>query len=132
MEPIERVVEESIKQKIILAAILLMYGILGIVAVVIVQNYLSTRASLSRVRAFSDTLVENLPIGLVVIGDNGRIITVNDVSLKLLDLPVTGCPGMQAREILPGPIIELIAEVDDAHPVVARDVSMNATGRKIA
>jgi two-component system, NtrC family, sensor histidine kinase HydH len=47
MDPYEQVIRETIKQKIIVAVILLMYGLLGIVSIVIAQNFRLTKASLS-------------------------------------------------------------------------------------
>lgn len=132
MEPIERVVNESIKQKVILAVFLLMYGLLGIVAVVIVQNYLSTRASLSRVRAFSDTLVENMPMGLVVIGETGTLLSLNDVSERLLGISGRDWADSKAKDILPREIVDMIAEVDDEHPLATKELELDAGGRNLS
>ncbi|HPI92885.1 MAG TPA: ATP-binding protein [Deltaproteobacteria bacterium] len=122
MEPVEQIIHESIKQKIILAIILLMYGLLGIVAVVISQNYLSTRRSLSRIKAFSDTLVENMPIGLIVIGEDGTVITLNDVSERLLKITASEVAGRKSEKVLPGPIISLINEIRQTHNISVRDL----------
>lgn len=132
MEPVESLMQESIKQRIVIGAILLMYGILGIVAVVIVQNYLSMRASLSRVRAFSDTLVEHMPMGLVVMGERGTILTLNDVAQRLLGLPESGWEGRSGHEVLPEEIMDLIGEVNRTRHAAARDIALNASGRNVA
>ncbi|HON95038.1 MAG TPA: ATP-binding protein, partial [Deltaproteobacteria bacterium] len=132
MEPVEKIINESIKQKVILAIILLMYGLLGIVAVVIAQNYLSTKASLSRIKAFSDTLVENMPIGLVVIGENGSIVTLNDVSEKLLRITASQAVGKASREVLPEQITSLVQGVRHPHDIAVRDLRIPIDGKTMA
>ncbi len=126
MEPIEQVIHENIKQKIILAVILLMYGLLGIVSIVIAQNYRSANTSLSRIKAFSDTLVQNMPIGLVFIGEEGRLAALNDVSEKLLMVTTQDAMGRKASDILPPQITELIKDLKSPHEVSSRDLPIDS------
>ncbi|UCG65492.1 MAG: PAS domain-containing sensor histidine kinase, partial [Deltaproteobacteria bacterium] len=49
----------------LMALILLLIGFAGIVSLFLAQAYRSTKSSLSRVKAFSDTVVQNMPIGLL-------------------------------------------------------------------
>lgn len=132
MEPVEKIISENIKQKITLGVILLLYGLLGIVAVVIAQNYLSTRASLSRIKAFSDTLVENMPIGLIVMGEKGSILTLNDVSERLLEITAADAVGKTARDVLPEQIVSLIEEVREPHDIAVRDLRIPMDDRIVA
>ena len=126
MEPIEQVIHENIKQKIILAVILLMYGLLGIVSIVIAQNYRSAKASLSRIKAFSDTLVQSMPIGLIFIGEEGRLVALNDVSEKLLMVSYQEVIGKKASDVLPEQITKLIEELKAPHEISSRDLSIDS------
>lgn len=130
MEPVERIIRESIKQKIILAIALLMYGLLGIVSIVIAQNYRSAKVSLSRIKAFSDTLVDNMPIGLVVIGEKGDIVTLNDVSEELLVISSADAQGKRARDMLPGQIMDLIGGIRSPHDIAVQDIHMDLHDRR--
>ncbi|HVN72070.1 MAG TPA: ATP-binding protein [Desulfomonilia bacterium] len=122
MQPVEQIISESIKQRIFLAVILSMYGLLGIVSIVIVQNYRSTKASLSRIKAFSDTLVDNMPIGLIFINDEGNLVTLNDVSERLLMVSTADIVGKKAEEALPEQITDLIEEIHNPHDIAVRDL----------
>ncbi len=122
MQPVEQIISESIKQRIFLAVILSMYGLLGIVAIVIAQNYRSTKASLSRIKAFSDTLVDNMPIGLIFIDQEGNIVTLNDVSESLLMVTTADTAGKKAEEVLPEQISKLIEDIQNPHDIAVRDL----------
>jgi len=122
MEPVEQIISESIKQRIFLAVILTMYGLLGIVSIVIAQNYRSTKASLTKIKAFSETLVENMPIGLIFIGDEGNLLTLNDVSERLLMLSTPEVIGRKAEEILPEQITDLMEEIHGPDDIAVHDL----------
>jgi two-component system sensor histidine kinase HydH len=124
MQPVEQIISESIKQKIFLAVILSMYGLLGIVSIVIAQNYRSTKASLTKIKAFSDTLVENMPIGLIFIGDKGNLVTLNDVSEQLLMLSAPDVTGKKADEVLPEQITRLVEEIQGPHDIAVHDLTI--------
>jgi two-component system sensor histidine kinase HydH len=129
MEPVEQIIRESIKQKFILTVSLLMYGLLGIVAIVIAQNYLSARASLSRVKALSDTLVEHMPIGLIVTGEKGAILAVNNVTERLLRISGDHVTGRDSREVLPPEITSLIGEIRGPDDMAVREVRVPVQDR---
>lgn len=122
MEPVEQLIRENIKQKLILAVILLMYGVLGIGSIMIAQNYRSAKTSLSRIKAFSDTLVQNMPIGLIFIGEEGRLAALNDVSEKLLTLSLRDVMGKKASDVLPQQITGLIDDLKNPDEVSSRDL----------
>ncbi|MFQ5483763.1 MAG: PAS domain-containing sensor histidine kinase, partial [Desulfobacterales bacterium] len=61
------------RHTIIMTSILLLVGFAGIILLFLAQSYRSARASLSRIKAFSDNLVENMPIGLLATDPDGRI-----------------------------------------------------------
>lgn len=132
MAPVEKIITESIKQKIILAAALLMYGLLGVVSIVIAHNYRSAKASLSRIRAFSDTLVENMPIGLIVIGEKGSLITINEVSERLLKISAAEVMGRSSQEALPEQITSLISEIRQPRDIAVRDLRIPVDGKTMA
>jgi two-component system sensor histidine kinase HydH len=47
MNPYEQVIHEAVKQKIVVAVILLMYSLLGIASILMIQNFRSTKVSLA-------------------------------------------------------------------------------------
>ena len=49
---------------IVMGLILLFIGLAGIMLLFLTQSYRAAASSLSRIKAFSDNLVENMPIGI--------------------------------------------------------------------
>ena len=64
MGPITAAHEEDIRHTIWMALLFLLIGCAGIISLLLAQGYRAARSSLSRIKAFSDSLVENMPIGL--------------------------------------------------------------------
>ncbi|HNU76004.1 MAG TPA: hypothetical protein PKM95_14260, partial [Deltaproteobacteria bacterium] len=84
MDPIVKTMRESTKQSILNAVILLLIGFSGIISIIVAYNYRVARANLSRIKAFSDSIVENIPVGLLFISESGRIVTMNNACEKML------------------------------------------------
>ena len=77
-----RLLKETIWQ----GALYLLLGCAGIFSILAFQAYRSTRASLSSVQAYSDTIVENMPSGLITCNNQG-ILTVNQAARQMLTEP---------------------------------------------
>jgi two-component system sensor histidine kinase HydH len=101
MSSIEEAHAADIRHAIIMGIILLLVGFSGITLLFVIQNYRSTRASLSRIKAFSDNVVENLPIGLIALDDKGRIAAFNHTAEVVLQQPFQEIIGKDAEKILP-------------------------------
>ncbi|MCF6249301.1 MAG: ATP-binding protein [Desulfobacula sp.] len=74
------------RHTILMTAILALIGFTGFVLVYIVQNYTAARSSLSRIQIFSDNLVENMPMGLIVTDMNNQVVSVNPAAKKILNI----------------------------------------------
>jgi two-component system sensor histidine kinase HydH len=72
------------RHTILMAAILAVIGFTGFVLVYILQRYTAARSTLSRIRIFSDTLVENMPVGLIAADMDNRVISVNPAAVQIL------------------------------------------------
>jgi two-component system sensor histidine kinase HydH len=59
-------------------------GCVGMVALFAFQAYRSARASLTRVKAFSDTVIQNMPSGLVTINTQSEITSMNQAARDIL------------------------------------------------
>ena len=67
MDKIEKAVAADTRNTIIRIIVLLLIGSSAIISFFLVQAYRLTRSTLSRMRAFSETLVKNMPIGLIAV-----------------------------------------------------------------
>jgi len=101
MSSIEAARKADTRHAIIMGVTLLFIGFTGMMLIYIVQSYRSARTSLSRIRAFSDKLVESMPIGLIALDHDEKIVSVNHAGSKILDISPVSAVGKPAGDVLP-------------------------------
>jgi two-component system sensor histidine kinase HydH len=101
MSSIEEAHRADVRHAIIMGVILLLVGFSGITLLFLFQSYRSTKASLARIKAFSDNVVENIPIGLIALDVQQRIASFNHTAESVLQLSYREAMGMEAEQILP-------------------------------
>ena len=109
MTAIDEAHSADIRHAVIMGIILLLVGFAGITLLFLFQSYRATRVSLSRIKAFSDNVVENMPIGLIALDDRQRIAAFNHTAESLMQLSFQEVMGKAADQILPP---ELCAEMN--------------------
>jgi len=114
MGPIEAVRKQDTTNTILLASILLLIGFAGVFSLFLAQAYRSTRTSLTRIKAFSDNVVERMPVGLVAMDGNGRILSFNQAAEATLRLPSDQVTGRNASEVLPRQVLDMVATLKDS------------------
>lgn len=82
--PFEEARQQDLQQTILLFGIIFLVGAAGIISLVWAQHYRLARCSLSDMRAFTSTLVGQMPVGLMVIDRNENIQTTNEAAKKIL------------------------------------------------
>ena len=101
MTAIEEAHQTDIRHAVIMGGILLLVGFAGITLLFLFQSYRATRTSLSKIKAFSDNVVENMPIGLIALDDHQRIAAFNHTAESLLQLSFGEVMGRVAGDVLP-------------------------------
>ncbi len=101
MTSVEDAAGEDIRHSIFLGFIFLLIGFAGIVTLFMAQAYRSARTSFSRVKAFSDNLVENMPMGLIAIDQEERIASFNQTAEFMLGISGHEALGKGLPGILP-------------------------------
>ncbi len=114
MGPIEAARKQDTTNTILLASILLLIGFAGVVSLFLAQAYRSTRTSLTRIKAFSDHVVERMPVGLVALDGKGRIISFNQAAEATLRLSSYQVTGRTASEVLPRQVLDMVAALKDS------------------
>jgi len=114
MGPIEAVRKQDTTNTILLASILLLIGFAGVFSLFLAQAYRSTRTSLTRIKAFSDNVVERMPVGLVAMDGNGRIISFNQTAEATLRFASDQAIGRTASEVLPRQVLDMVATLKDS------------------
>ena len=122
MTSIEEARKSDTRHNIIMGIILLLIGFAGVTLLFLAQSYRTTRTSLSRIKAFSDNLVENMPIGLVAIDDNEKITSLNHVAGSILSLSADEVIGKDAMQIIPTDLWELLQSLDLEKDVVEKEI----------
>jgi two-component system sensor histidine kinase HydH len=111
MAAIEEAQRSDVWHAILMGAILLLAGFAGITLLLLAQSYRAARTSLSRIKAFSDHVVENMPIGLVATDSRQRVVVFNQVAEAVLQTPAASVIGSPARQMLPAALWSQIEAV---------------------
>ena len=131
MGPVEAARQEDIRHSIFMALTLLLIGFAGIVSLFLAQAYRSTRTSLSRVKAFSDNLVHNMPIGLLAIDADERIASFNQAAESVLRLSSNSAMGKRPTEILPQPLSEFFNQLKTRQGLINKELDCPVKDGKI-
>ena len=132
MGPITAAHEEDIRHTIWMAVLFLLIGCAGIISLLLAQGYRAARSSLSRIKAFSDSLVENMPIGLIATDAGGKLNAFNQTAEAILKRTAGEALGKPAEEILPGSCRELFRTLAAERRLIEREIDCDvAEGRTI-
>jgi two-component system sensor histidine kinase HydH len=132
MGPIEAAHQEDLRRTIWMAILFLLIGCAGIISLLLAQGYRAARSSLSRIKAFSDSLVENMPIGLLATDAAGRLNAFNQTAESILGRRAGEVLGKGAEEILPGNCLELFRTLAEERHLIERQIECTlAEGRTI-
>jgi len=121
MGPIAAAHEEDKRHTIWMAVLFLLIGCAGIISLLLAQGYRAARSSLSRIKAFSDSLVENMPIGLIATDAGGRLSAFNQTAEAILKRTAAEVLGKPAEEILPGSCRELFRTLAAERRLIERE-----------
>ncbi len=102
--------------------VLLLVGFAGIMLIFLVQSNRATKASLTRIKAFSDNVVENMPIGLIALDDHHRIAACNHIAESVLQLSVPNVMGKNADQMLPARLWEVVEGFDEQDHVIEEEI----------
>jgi two-component system sensor histidine kinase HydH len=132
MGPIEAARAEDTRNTILIAVVFLLIGISGIISLLLAQGYRSARSSLSRVQAFSDNLVENMPMGLVAMDRESRIMAFNQTAEFVLRKTAGEVIGQMAGDVLPEACRDLLHTLEVEKQIIAKEIDCSLTdGRTI-
>jgi len=131
MNAIEEAGQADIRHAVIIASVILLIGFAGIILLFLMHNYRVARVSLSRIKAFSDNLVDNMPIGLIVIDSEKQVASYNHVGGRIFGFLSEEIIGEDAEKVLPKALLDQIEHPEIKERVVERDVDCHVDGEKI-
>lgn len=115
MASIDEAQRADIGHAVLMGAILLLAGFAGITLLLLAQSHRAARTRLSRIKAFSDHVVENMPIGLAATDGQQRVAVFNQVAESVLQTRAADVVGRPARTVLPAALWSQIEAVDAPH-----------------
>ena len=122
MGPVIAARERDTRHTILMAAVLILIGCSGVISLFLAQGYRSAKTSFSRIKLFSDSLVENMPIGLVAINDREEIISFNQTAESIIGYSRQDVLGKKANEIMPPPCMALLQGLKMGQKVIEKEV----------
>jgi len=122
MASVEDAIRSDTRHTIIMGIILLFIGFCGIILLFLAQSYRAARLSLSRIKAFSDNLVENMPIGLVALDNHQRITSLNNAAASILKRLPAELIGESAETSLPAELWQLLENLNAEKGVVEKEI----------
>ena len=131
MSPIEEAHKADVRHAVIMGAILLLVGFAGFTLLFLVQSYQSTRASLSRIKAFSDNVVENVPIGLLALDQQGKIAAFNRGAEIILQLCAPEVLGQEAGRLIPAELLDEINHSKNQTDVIEKEIECKMADGKM-
>ncbi len=107
--------KKLVRQTLLQGGVYFLLVCAGMIAVFAFQAYRSAKASLSRVKAYSDTVIQNMPAGLVTMDKNGVVTAMNAAAKRIL--------GEPTDQMLPQ-LIRLTDEVQTDSKILIREISL--------
>jgi len=131
MESIDEAIKSDTRHAIIMGVILLLIGLAGVILLFLTQSYRATKTSLSRIKAFSDNVVDNMPIGLLALDDTQKITSLNYVAGAVLNLASNDVIGKDAGQVLPTELWNLLNSPDLEKGIVEKEIDCTIRNGKI-
>ncbi len=122
MGPIDAARKEDTRHTLIMASIFLLVGFAGIVSLFLAQAYRTARTSLTRIKAFSDQVVDNMPVGLMTIDAEGKIASFNQAAEAILRFNSREVVGKMASQVLPVHLCGLTPGSKDPATTVEKEI----------
>lgn len=122
MTAVDEARRSDVRHAIVMGTILLLAGSAGITLLLLTQSYRAARTRLSRITAFSDHVVANMPIGLVATDSSQRIAAFNQAAESVLHLPASAVQGAPAEQVLPPSLWTQLRESAAGRALIEREV----------
>jgi two-component system sensor histidine kinase HydH len=97
---LNKAVRQQLLQIVILSVVLLLVGIGGWLSLLTLEGLKGSQSRLSRIKAFRDTLISSLPVGLIVTDSMGKIVLCNQVAEQIASVVESEVVGSVPQNVL--------------------------------
>jgi two-component system sensor histidine kinase HydH len=122
MSAMETARVEARRHTVAMSVGVLLIGLAVMVSLFMAQGYKLARRALAKVQAFSDQVVENLPMGLVATDENGKVAAYNQTAEAILGRPSQTILGETAAAVLPSELWQLTNRLGTQGTVVEEEL----------
>ena len=122
MRPVIAARERETRHTVWMAIIFFLIGCSGVISLFLAQSYRLAKTSLSRMKAFSDSLVENMPMGLIALNSREEIVTFNQTAESITGHLSREVIGKKADDVIPAPCLALFENLKKGRKVIEKDI----------
>jgi len=124
--PYKEAISEDISLSLTMSGILLLLGLGGVVSLFWMQSHLRSRKLLQDTKALTSEIVANIPEGIIVYGQDGKIIYINIIALQMLGVAGPAVSAVQlAADLLPPALWQLHARVSPEQRIVEAEIELD-------
>jgi two-component system sensor histidine kinase HydH len=123
MGPILLARKQDTRNTVITGLSLFFIGLAGMISLFLAQGYRSVRGSLSQARAFSASLVNHMPIGLVAMDPEKKVMAFNETAEDFFGLSAGEVLGREVAEVLPGFFLEMPEALNQTTMIAEKEIA---------
>jgi len=112
LSQLNKAVRQQLLQLVILSVVLLLVGIGGWLSLLTLEGLKGSQSRLGRIKAFRDTLISSLPVGLIVTDSQGLIILCNQFAEQMTSVVEKDVVGMPPEEVLAPELAQALSGQD--------------------
>ena len=105
-----------------MSAFFFLIGCSGIISLILAQAYRSSELSLSRMRLLSETIIDKMPIGLLLLDEKKRLTAINRAAEEMLSIKSRDLLGKQAAGHLFTAWQDLMTQLDRAGTAIEKEM----------
>ncbi len=110
--PLAETRNADVRHTIWMGIFLFFLGFSGIISLILAQAYRSSESSLARMKVLSGTIIDKMPMGLLLLDSQKNLTAINRAGENLLAIKPTDFLGKPVMNRLPIPWQDLIIELD--------------------
>ena len=123
MSPFEAAQRVDLRNAIVISLVLVLLGVAGIYLSNIVGQYQKTKGKLDYTSAFAQTVVSNLPVGLIVLSPDNRIVFANRSALDIVKKDNRSIVGKMFDHVFSKEFVDAVSELSSKDKFIEKEIN---------
>ncbi len=128
ISPFKKAQDVDTRNAVVISIVIVLLGMGGIYLSNLVVQYQRARGKLSYTSAVADTVISNLPVGLMVLSRDGRIIFINREAAKIIDQEADSILGKRLDEKFTKGFVHAVSALNSNMDFVEKEVDIITKG----